>query len=166
VCDGPVAVLAGGRRSRGTTPSSSLPSTRLGPGPASLRLLRRPAWLSPTRSLALPAATAVAAIVLAGCGSASPSASASKTQQTCTGISAVLSDGPDPDADPVGYAQAQILPLEQLKVTAPALRQVVQTLVSAYRSLSSSRGATAASDAKQVTAAENALNAICPGAAP
>ena len=32
-------------------------------------------------------------------------------------------DGPDPDADPVGYAQAQILPLEQLHVSADDDRQ-------------------------------------------
>jgi hypothetical protein len=107
----------------------------------------------------------VAVIVLTGCGSASASASATKTQQSCTAISAVLSDGPDPDADPVGYAQAQILPLEQLKVTEPALRQAVQNLVSAYKTFSSSSPATAAGDAVKVSEAEKALNAICPGAA-
>jgi hypothetical protein len=126
----------------------------------------RPAWLSPTRSLALPAATAVAVIVLAGCGSAAASASATQTQQACTAVNAVLSDGPDPDADPVGYAEAQILPLEQLKVTEPALHQAVLALGSAYRTFSSSSAATAASDAAKVTSAEKAVNAICPGAAP
>ena len=46
----------------------------------------------------------------------------SKTQQDCITVSDVLSDGPDPDADPVGYAQAQVLPLEELSISEPALR--------------------------------------------
>lgn len=78
----------------------------------------------------------------------------------------VLSDGPDPGADPVGYAEAQVLPLRQLKIAEPALREAVQKLGSAYEAFASSTGHASAADALKVSAAERVLNAICPGAAP
>ena len=52
------------------------------------------------------------AVVLCSCGSSVHSVAAA-TQDTCQRVSAVLSNGPDPDADPVGYAEAQVLPLRQ-----------------------------------------------------
>src|SRR5580692_6785312 len=60
-------------------------------------------------------------IALAGCGSSSSTTATSAVlgttvQQDCTAVGDVLSDGPDPDADSVGYAQAQVLPLRQLKI--------------------------------------------------
>ncbi len=80
-------------------------------------------------------------------------------------MSDVLSDGPDPDADPVGYAQAQVLPLEHVKVSEPALRAAVAGLAAQYRAYSSATGAAQKALATRVTRAEDAVNAICPGAA-
>jgi hypothetical protein len=98
--------------------------------------------------------------------SASSSASAAKAmvQATCQQIGAVLSDGPDPDADPVGYAQAQVLPLRHITVSSPPLRTVVGQLADAYQQFYTSDGKSA--DAKEAVAvATKKLNSICPGAA-
>lgn len=85
-------------------------------------------------------------------------------QATCQQIGAVLSDGPDPDADPVGYAQAQVLPLRQISVASPPLRTVVGQLADAYQQFYTSGGKSA--DAKEAVAvATKKLNSICPGAA-
>jgi hypothetical protein len=110
---------------------------------------------------------AIVAIAVAACGSSS-SSTASNTavlgttlQQDCTSVGDVLSDGPDPDADPVGYAQAQVLPLRHLTIGNATLHSDVLALASAYQALSA--GSTAAAAA--VTKAEKAVNSICPQAA-
>ena len=109
------------------------------------------------------------ALALAACGSASSQTSStvslgSAVQQDCTSVADVLADGPDPGADPVGYAQAQVLPLRQLTISDATLRRAVLTLASAYETFSTSSSTRAAS-AAAVTKAENEVNAICPGAA-
>jgi hypothetical protein len=76
----------------------------------------------------------------------------------------VLSDGPDPDADSVGYAQAQVLPLAQLKLSDATLSHDASRLAAAYKEFSSTNGSAAA--AVKVSAAETALNSVCPNAAP
>jgi hypothetical protein len=86
-------------------------------------------------------------------------------QQDCTAVADVLSDGPDPTADPVGYAQAQVLPLRQLKVTDAPLRAAVTALADAYQAYSTSTGSANTAAAVQASKAEAAVNAICPGAA-
>ncbi|HXW81525.1 MAG TPA: hypothetical protein VEJ84_18620 [Acidimicrobiales bacterium] len=106
-----------------------------------------------------------------GCGGpsgGSPSSALFGTprQQQCTAIADVLSDGPDPTADPVGYAEAQVLPLRQLKITYPDLRRAVTALAGAYAAYAASSGPAATVDAHRVAAAEKAMNALCPGAAP
>jgi hypothetical protein len=117
-------------------------------------------------------ALAAAAIVvtLAACGSSPGSATNTKLlgttrQQQCTSVSDVLSDGPDPGADPVGYAEAQVLPLRQLKLTDPSLSKAVKTLAAAYEAYATSSGSANASAKLNVSKAEDAVNAICPGAA-
>jgi hypothetical protein len=132
-------------------------------------LLRRPVAATrthPTRTLIL-AASCLVALAVSGCGSTSHSAAllGSKTQQECTTVADVLADGPDPDADKVGYAQAQVLPLEQLKISEPDLRAAVKNLAAAFEAYSSSTGAAQAQAAVQVNKAGTALNAVCPGAA-
>jgi hypothetical protein len=87
-------------------------------------------------------------------------------QQDCTAVSDVLSDGPDPGSDSVGYAQAQVLPLQQLKITDAALHRAVLALTAAYQAFSTGAGAGSSAAALKVTKAENAVNAICPQAAP
>jgi hypothetical protein len=116
-------------------------------------------------------AAAFLALALAACGSApSPTSSTAAlgtdVQQDCTTISDVLSDGPDPDADPVGYAQAQVLPLRQLTISEATLHSAVLTLASAYQTFSASTASTRATAAQAVSKAENAVNKICPQAAP
>jgi hypothetical protein len=103
------------------------------------------------------------ALTLAACGS--PTSAATK-KQDCTAVADVLSDGPDPGADPAGYAEAQVLPLRQLHLADPTIRQAVGDLDSAYQALSSASAPAAASAGKRVATVEAKLNAICPGAAP
>ncbi len=129
----------------------------------------RPA-LTRTKLLALPVLSVLAAMAVTACGSSSSSASAAALygtalQQQCTAVADVLSDGPDPDADSVGYAEAQVLPLRQLKLTDKPLNQAVQSLASAYQAYSTSTGAANTAAALQASKAEAAVNAICPGAA-
>lgn len=124
--------------------------------------------VTPTRIGVLLASGLFALAAVAGCGSSSPSTAVigTKAQQDCTAVTDLLANGPDPDADPVGYAQAQVLPLQQLKITEVNLRGAVKNLASAYQEFSTSTGSAATSAAVKVSSAETDLNAICPGAAP
>jgi hypothetical protein len=123
----------------------------------------RPGW--PAGLALLPGLAA--ALVLAACGGSSPNANAAAaaaTKQSCRQIGAVLADGPDPDADPAGYAEAQILPLRQVPIADAPLKTAVTQLDSAYQQLFGSHGKSAAA-AAAVAAASKKVNAICPGAA-
>ena len=107
-------------------------------------------------------------LLVGACASSAPSASARASAptvaSTCQQVGAVLSDGPDPDADPVGYAEAQILPLRQISVSDQALRTAINQLADAYQQFYASNGKS--SDAKEaVAAASKKLNSTCPGAA-
>ena len=109
------------------------------------------------------------ALAIAACGSASSQTSStvslgSAVQQDCTSVADVLSDGPDPDADPVGYAQAQVMPLRQLTISDATLHHAVLTLASAYETFSTSSSSTRAASAQAVTKAEDGVNKICPQA--
>jgi hypothetical protein len=114
---------------------------------------------------------ALLALTAAACGSTSSQTSStvslgSAVQQDCTSLADVLSDGPDPGADPVGYAEAQVLPLRQLTISGDAtLKQAVLTLASAYETFSTSSASTRAAASLAVTKAENEVNTICPQAA-
>jgi len=114
----------------------------------------------------------MAAASLAACSSSAAATSTSSTtiygtaiKQQCTAVADVLSDGPDPDADPLGYAEAQVLPLRQLKIADAKLRGAVQQLATAYQTYSTATGAAGTAAALQSSKAEAAVNAICPGAA-
>jgi hypothetical protein len=128
---------------------------------------------SPTRQALIRASAGTAAALLAlavtACGSSSSTSSTavlgSAAQQACTAVSDVLSDGPDPDADPTGYAEAQVLPLRQLTISDPALHSAVLSLAAAYEKFSTSTKATRAAAATAVTKAEDEVNKICPQAA-
>ena len=107
------------------------------------------------------------ALALAACGSASSQTSSaaslgSAVQQDCTSVTDVLSDGPDSGADPVGYAEAQVLPLRALTINDATLHQAVLTLASAYETFSTSSTSTRAASALAVSKAENEVNKICP----
>lgn len=150
-----------------------------------------PAHQVPARAFAAPpkvaracaaAAAVFLAVTVAACGSSSLSLSSSSSssssqgssaailgsavQQECTSVSDVLSDGPDPTADPIGYAQAQVLPLRQLTISDAALHRDVLALASAFQAFSTGSGAGGTAAALKVSKAENAVNSICPEAAP
>jgi hypothetical protein len=134
---------------------------------------------SPTRQALIRATAGTAAaaslvLAVAACGSASSQTQSQSSsavslgtvvQQDCTTVADVLSDGPDPGADPVGYAQAQVLPLRQLTIGDTTLRSAVLSLATAYEKYSTSSGSTRAAAALVVTKAENEVNKICPQAA-
>jgi len=113
--------------------------------------------------LALCAAL-IAAPLLAGCGSASAHSSpaAAATGPACTQVADALADGPDPDTDPVGFAEAQIRPLREIKTSDQALRAAISELASAYAQVVASNGASPAATGA-VSAASKKLDAICPG---
>jgi hypothetical protein len=124
-----------------------------------------------------PAAVALAALgltaLLGACSSAPSSTSrpqasrpvsAAVVHSTCAQVSAVLSDGPDPDADPIGYAEAQILPLGQIRPSDAQLRAAIGRLADAYRSFFASNGSSPAAKLA-VASAVKRINSFCPGAA-
>jgi hypothetical protein len=77
---------------------------------------------------------------------------------------AVLSDGPDPDADPVGYAEAQVLPLGQVRTPGSQLRAAISKLARAYQAFYASNGAPGPAKTAVANASKR-IDAFCPGAA-
>jgi hypothetical protein len=108
------------------------------------------------------------ALLLAACGSSSSGAAgasspAAPAADICVQVADVLGNGPDPDFDPVGYAEAQIRPLGDVHPAKPELQRALKTLASAYER-EFTNGVT-----KQTKAAErsgsHSVNTFCPGAA-
>jgi len=120
------------------------------------------------RAAALVLAAGVgAALLLTACGAGSanaPATASSAVSAACTQVGAALSDGPDPAADLVGYAEAQIKPLHAIRTSDPALRAAIADLAAAYARVFDSNGSSAAAK-KAVATASRKVNAICPGAA-
>lgn len=115
--------------------------------------------------LPLPATLALAAVLVSACGSARPAAAAAAaTAKTCQQVSVTLGDGPDPDSDPVGHAEAQIRPLRQIHAPDRALQSAIGQLDNAYSSLFTSNGASSAAK-EAVVVASKRINSLCPGAA-
>jgi hypothetical protein len=83
--------------------------------------------------------------------------------RTCQEVAAVLSDGPDPSVDPVGYALAQILPLRQIRTRDKALSEAIRALASAYARFYAANGVGKAAK-EDVARATKRLKALCPGA--
>ena len=101
-------------------------------------------------------------LLLSACGSLSASRPAA--ERTCRQVAVVLSDGPDPQADPVGYAEAQILPLRHIHTSDRALGQAIGGLAAAYQRFFNDRGGSKAAQAA-VVAASKRIGALCPGVA-
>jgi len=122
-----------------------------------------------TADLGCLLAAALAALALSACSSPARSsapavAAATAVASTCEQVGAVLSDGPDADADAVGYAEAQVLPLRQIHASDQALGQAIGQLANAYQAFYASGGKS--SQAKQaVAAASKKIDSFCPGAA-
>jgi hypothetical protein len=152
----------------GDTEPPASPVVAKAPRPAGFALASGSAVASRGwRAAALGGALAALAVpVLTACGSGSgrPGASAASISAACTSIGAVLSDGPDPDADPVGYAEAQIKPLRAIQTSDETLEAAVRDLAAAYARVFASNGTSAAAS-NAVTAAAGKVSAICPGAA-
>jgi hypothetical protein len=115
------------------------------------------------------ALTGLALVVplLAACSSSPSGGGSSQTQApaaVCQKLLGVLSDGPDPDADPVGYALSQVAPLGQIRTTDHALAQRLSDLVAADQALVSSNGSDHAAT-KSIAKDDADLNKLCPGAA-
>lgn len=120
---------------------------------------RRP-WKFAVAALVIVAAVIVA---LRLSSSGEPSSSAAATSATCLKVSAALSDGPDPSADPVGYAQAQILPLRQITTANAPLKRAITDLSNAYKTFYDDGGG--ASAESLVRRASRVIDDYCPGAA-
>jgi hypothetical protein len=107
-----------------------------------------------------------AILLLAGCGSSS-SATAGRpavpAASVCTQIADVLGDGPDPDSDPVGYAEAQVGPLAAVHAGNAKLQAALARLDAAYRQ-EFAHGATVTAKTA-VKAGRRSINGFCPGAA-
>jgi hypothetical protein len=115
--------------------------------------------------LALATTVLVSACGSSGHASASGQAAsgASATQQSCQQVDATLSNGPDPGTDPLGYAEAQILPLEQIHASDPTLGTAISTLAVAYQGYYSAHG-TGSTVTSALNSAIKRINSLCPGA--
>lgn len=121
------------------------------------------------RSMAI-AAAAVAMLALATVVSACSSSSRSTTttaaapaaESTCQQVGDALSDGPDPDSDPVGYAEAQIGPLRAIHASSPTLGQAITTLAGAYSDFYTANGTGPAKTT--LNTAIKKINSLCPDA--
>lgn len=119
------------------------------------------------RLLAL-VAVAAAVPLWAACGSASAGgggAQAKAPAGLCQQIFGVLSDGPDPGADPVGYALSQINELREIHTSDRSIGATLTGLVAADRALVSSDGSDR-SASKAIAKDDDAINKVCPGVAP
>jgi hypothetical protein len=112
------------------------------------------------------------ALTVSACGSSGTTAagttaphvaSTTSAQAACQQVTAVLSDGPDPGADPVGYAEAQILPLRQIHTSDSSVGQAITTLANDYSSYFTAKGKGGTVNSALNTAI-NKINSICPGA--
>ena len=84
-------------------------------------------------------------------------------ESACQQVSAVLTDGPDPGADPVGYAEAQILQLRLIHTPDSTIQQAINGLASAYSGYSTTDGKNKAAT-EAATAAIAKINKLCPSA--
>ncbi len=116
----------------------------------------------------------VTPLVLGACSSSGPAsgtaggggaATAKAPEALCQQLNGILSDGPDPDADPVGYALSQIEPLEGVRTSDSSIKAALARLIPADQQLVDSNGADKAA-AASVTQADDAINRSCPGVAP
>jgi hypothetical protein len=118
------------------------------------------------RRSALVAVVLSGATALTACGSSSASShpsAATAAQLCCRGVpAAVLGNGPDVSEDPVGYAEAQILPLRAVSTSDTALHRAVLDLSAAYRAYFRTGGSAAAKAAIRHASAQ--VDAVCPGA--
>jgi len=123
---------------------------------------RQGGWLALTAlALAMTVSACSSSPHTAAASTSSPKAE-SAAQQACDKVDAALSDGPDSDTDPLGYAEAQILPLQQIHTTDQTIGTAITTLASAYSAYYSADGKGAAKST--LNTAINTINKLCPDA--
>ena len=129
---------------------------------------RRPLRLLGVAVMVGGGSLALAACSSGGSSSASSSGGADAAAKAptvlCQQIGGVLSDGPDSDADPVGAALSQILPLQGIHSSDTSVIHTVSKLVSADQAFYHSNG-TDKTAATAIKKAEASLNKACPGVA-
>jgi hypothetical protein len=108
---------------------------------------------------AIALASVLATSGVTGTPAASASTSSSLTT-SCRSVTNVLSEGPTPSVDFVGYAEAQILPLRKLKITDTSLKKAVSGLDKAYEKVYATNGSKASTKAS--AAAFKSVKRICP----
>lgn len=113
--------------------------------------------------LALAVAVPVSACGSSSSATATAASSPSATQATCEQVSLTLSDGPDPGTDPVGYAEAQVQPLQQIHTSVSTLGTAITALASAYQGYYAQGGKSKAATGALNTAM-NTINKLCPDA--
>jgi hypothetical protein len=115
------------------------------------------------------ASVVVAVPLWAACGSSGAggggAVQAKAPTALCNQVLAVLSDGPDPGADPVGYAMSQILPLGKIHTADHPVAATLHTLIAADRALVSSNGSDRSAKST-IKKDYTSLNSACPGVAP
>jgi hypothetical protein len=97
----------------------------------------------------------------AGGGTATAATGKAQIAAVCNDVAAVLSDGPDPGADPVGYAEAQIRQLRMVKTSDKSLKKTIDNLAAAYEAFYRDNGDATAK--KLTKSAIKKMNAACPG---
>ena len=120
-----------------------------------------------SRPVALASMVGTFPLLAAACGAGGPGGGAPMAAPAalCQKLMAVLSDGPDPGADPVGYALSQIQPLGQIHTSDGPVGATLSSLIAADRALVRTDGGGHAAK-KAIARAFDALNASCPGVAP
>jgi hypothetical protein len=107
-------------------------------------------------------ASLVTVIALASALGLSACGASTALQNTCTRVGAVLANGPNRSADPLGYAEAQVGPLLQIKTSDKSLHAALQYLSSAYLENYNTDGSSAAREL--LSKANKRVDNICPGA--
>ena len=123
---------------------------------------RRPLQLVGVAVLIGAGSLALTACSSGGSSGGSGGAAAAAPQALCQQLNAVLSDGPDPAADPVGYALSQIEPLQAIHSSDSSAMRGVSQLISADQAFYHSNGSDKAA-ATAIEKADTLLNKACPG---
>ena len=121
-----------------------------------------------SRALAIGLVAAPLGLAACGAGAAGGSSSggaALAPAALCQQLNAVFADGPDPGADPVGYALSQILPLRAVHSSDRTVTSTLHRLIAADQELVHSNGSDKAAGTT-IKKSDDAINRACPGVAP
>jgi hypothetical protein len=103
------------------------------------------------------------AVALPACAD-TPSADEVALKKACAQVRNVLTNGPDPQATPTGYPEAQIMPLRHIHAPNRPLRAALMRLDAAYQQLFASDGSSG-SASRAIVVTSRQISTICHGAA-